>query len=54
MDATVDGVVPVALPGAATATELDLTGTTASADADLANASRSRDVLRAGRPGARR
>ena len=39
VDATVDGVVPVALPGGATATELDLTGTTASADADLANAS---------------
>lgn len=39
VDASVDGVVPVALPGGSAATELDLTGTTASADADLANAS---------------
>lgn len=37
IDATVDGVVPVALPGSSTATEVKLTGTTASADADLAN-----------------
>ena len=37
LDATVDGVVPVTIPGAASATVLDLTGTTASADADLAN-----------------
>ena len=37
VDATVDGMVPVMIPGGSTATELDLTGTTASADADLAN-----------------
>jgi hypothetical protein len=36
-EATVDGVVPVTLPGGAAATEVKLTGTTASADADLAN-----------------
>lgn len=37
MEATVDGVVPVTIPGAGSATELDLTGTTATADADLAS-----------------
>ena len=37
LDATVDGAVPVTIPGAASATVIDLTGTTASADADLAN-----------------
>ena len=38
VDATVDGVVPVTLPGASSATELNLTGTTAAADVDLAAA----------------
>jgi Protein of unknown function (DUF1396). len=37
VDATVDGVVPVTLSGAGSATELTLTGTTAAADADLVN-----------------
>lgn len=37
VEATVDGAVPVALPGGSAATEVTLTGTTASADADLAN-----------------
>jgi len=37
VEATVDGVVPVTLPGSSTATEVTLTGTTASVDADLAN-----------------
>ncbi len=35
VDATVDGVVPVTLPGSSSATEVDLTGTTANADVDL-------------------
>lgn len=35
VDATVDGVVPVTLPGAASSTEVNLTGTTANADVDL-------------------
>jgi hypothetical protein len=35
VDATVDGVVPVTLPGSSSATEVDLTGTTANADIDL-------------------
>jgi LppX_LprAFG lipoprotein len=37
VDVTVDGVVPVTLPGGSSSTEVNLTGTTASADADLAN-----------------
>lgn len=37
VDLAVEGVVPVALPGSSTATELDLTGMTASIDSDLAN-----------------
>ena len=34
-DVAVDGAVPVALPGGSSATEVDLTGTTANADIDL-------------------
>ena len=34
-DVTVDGAVPVTLPGSTSATEVDLTGTTANADVDL-------------------
>jgi hypothetical protein len=37
VDLTVDGVVPVTLPGSTTSTPVDLTGTTASVEADLAN-----------------
>ena len=35
VDATVDGVVPVTLPGASSSTDVNLTGTTANADVDL-------------------